>query len=176
MDLIFSLKNFPPEINTVDSTVLWRGSQRDICTTFFQTFLKQYLPDIVKRGGLSTALCFAIFRSYPEASVSNFHQLINSQLIFTVEQEGRFTEDVRNGIAQLNLKKFFNSLSALYQDRYFNIYKNLPVEICRHIVHEEKAANDDGILQSSIPSTEREKDKMLDKSDHETSTTKEATL
>uniref|UniRef100_H2YP20 Uncharacterized protein n=1 Tax=Ciona savignyi TaxID=51511 RepID=H2YP20_CIOSA len=171
MEFILSLKNFPPEITTVNSTVLWRGSQSDICTTFFQKFLKQYLPDIIKRGGLSTALCFAIFRSYPEASVSNFRQLTNSQLIFTVEQEGRFTEDVRNGIAQLNLKKFFNSLSALYQDRYFDIYKNLPVEICRHIVHEEKAANDDGILQSSIPSTEREKDKMLDKSEYETSTT-----
>uniref|UniRef100_H2YVK0 Uncharacterized protein n=1 Tax=Ciona savignyi TaxID=51511 RepID=H2YVK0_CIOSA len=178
MDFILCLKDFPPEITSVNKTVLWRGSQRDICTTFFQTFLKQYLPDIIKRGGLSAALCFAIFRSYPEASVSNFRQLTNSQLIFTVEQEGRFTEDVSNGIAQLNLKKFFNSLGAMYhyQDRYFNIYKNLPVEICRHIVHEEKAANDDGILQSSIPSTEKEKDKILDKSDHETSTTEEATL
>uniref|UniRef100_H2ZJZ4 Uncharacterized protein n=1 Tax=Ciona savignyi TaxID=51511 RepID=H2ZJZ4_CIOSA len=134
MDIeVTGLQQLPEDLSKVSRSVFWRADDQVISTELFKTTPDVFLATVVQKGGLSAALCYAIFRSYPEASVSNFRQFTNSQLIFTVEQEGRFTEDVMTGIATRNINRSLNDLSSLLFDKDFDVYKkcSLVIELYR---------------------------------------------
>uniref|UniRef100_H2YDZ2 Uncharacterized protein n=1 Tax=Ciona savignyi TaxID=51511 RepID=H2YDZ2_CIOSA len=127
MDIeVTGLQQLPEELSKVSSTVFWRADDQDISTALFKATPDIFLATVVRKGGISAALCYVIFRTYPETSVSNFRQLRPSQIIFTVDQEGRFIDDVRTGIATRKLNTALHDLSSLF-DNYFDIYKTCPL-------------------------------------------------
>nr|XP_018673326.1 uncharacterized protein LOC100183823 isoform X1 [Ciona intestinalis] len=127
MNVILTLDQLLSDIQVVHSTVLWRGDFKDISTKLFQRVPAKYHPDIIQRGEISAALCYAILQSYPGASVSNFRQFTDSQLIFTVEEKSFLVNDVESGKANQTLGSFLASLSENEKLDFssFGTYRNI---------------------------------------------------
>nr|XP_009857794.2 uncharacterized protein LOC104265334 isoform X3 [Ciona intestinalis] len=121
--IVVSIDKLPTELRTIKATTVWRGDLCDINTEFVRDIPPPLRPTNVRRGGISAIICFAILRSYPEASVSNFRQLTDSQLIFTVENEGQLIDDIKSEVGNRKLNSSLQDLPSLLSDSLYSVFK-----------------------------------------------------
>nr|XP_018673092.1 uncharacterized protein LOC100186190 isoform X2 [Ciona intestinalis] len=140
---VSDLHHLPGELQKAATSVFWRGDSQDISTALLTPIPSVFLHTVVRKGGISTALCYAILHSYPEASVSNFRQLTDSQLIFTVENEGQLIDDIKGGVGNRKLNSTLQDLPSLLEDSFFNIFQE--VHLSFHLERQSSCAGGSSI-------------------------------
>ncbi|XP_009857590.2 uncharacterized protein LOC100179117 isoform X2 [Ciona intestinalis] len=153
MEVCVDLSNFPPSLRYIQSTILFRGDYRDICTDVLKKIPAKSLAKKIEECGISAALCFAVIHSYPEDSVCNFRQLNKNELVFTVEKEGQFSNDVRHGKAEENIHKIFRNEQFLAETQLINDLRKIKIEF-------KAASNIDSKQRKETPLRENLKPKQ----------------
>ncbi|XP_078485509.1 uncharacterized protein LOC108950279 [Ciona intestinalis] len=121
---VTNIEILPSEIRGVRSSLCWRADLVDISTALFKGIPENFLASVVRNGGASAAICFAIYRVYPDALLRNFRSAGDSGMKFTIDKGGRLLDDVKAGRAGDVIGTFLKNLPTSLADEYYNLYEN----------------------------------------------------